>query len=135
MEQLNPLSNVQTGQSKVSNEVDTGSEQPATIRKSRSLNERVGEAELLIASMSNNKDTLAPGGGGDEFLTQLTGVVTEIKAINQEQEKYKASLKTSTSALYLKLKQMDQLIRKGRRIVKNEMAQVRWVEFGIKATR
>lgn len=135
MEDLSPLSNVQTGQRKVSNEVDTGTEQPATIRKSRSLNERVGEGELLIASMSNNKDTLAPGGGGDDFLNQLKGVVTEIKDINLEQEKYKASLKTSTSALYLKLKQMDQLIRKGRRIVKNEMPQVSWVEFGIKATR
>lgn len=135
MEQLNSSSNVQNGQSKVSNEVDTGTEQVPTSRHSRSLNERIGEADLLIASMTNNKDILTPGGGGDDFVNQLKGVVTEIKDTNLEQERYKASLKSSTSKLYSKLKQLDQMIRKGRRIVKNEMPQVRWVEFGIKATR
>ncbi len=65
----------------------------------------------------------------------ICGKLNLHKILDTTQEKYKASLKTSTSALYLKLKQMDQLIRKGRRIVKNEMPQVRWVEFGIKAIR
>jgi hypothetical protein len=34
-----------------------------------------------------------------------------------------------------KLKGMQHLVRKGRRIVKNEIEQKRWVEFGISATR
>lgn len=135
MEQLNSSANVQDGQSRVSIEVDEGTEQSPTIRHSRSLNERIGEADLLIAAMVNNRDILTPGGGGDDFVNQLKGVVTEIRDTNLEQERFKASLKSSTSKLYLKLKELDQLIRKGRRIVKNEMPQVRWVEFGIKATR
>jgi hypothetical protein len=95
----------------------------------------VGEAELLAEAMSANQELLAPGGGGEEFLNQLKGVVNDLKSLNTEQERYKALQKESTEKIRQKFKTMKDLVLKGRRIVKNEIEQKRWVEFGIRATR
>lgn len=95
----------------------------------------MGEAELLAEAMSANQELLAPGGGGEEFLNQLKGVVNDLKSLNTEQERYKALQKESTEKIRQKFKSMKQLVLKAKRIVKNEIEQKRWVEFGIRATR
>ena len=134
MENNNPL-NEQKLQTEGMHQAIPGEEQPPRSRGSRSFNERLGEADLLAVAMQANQDALTPGGGGADFVNKLQGVLSEIKGVNQEQERFKASLKSSTEKFTLKSKEMAQLVRKGRRIVKNEMPQVRWVEFGIKAIR
>jgi hypothetical protein len=134
MENNNPL-NDQKLQNEGIQQAIPGEEQPPKSYISRSFNERLGEADLLVAAMQANQDALTPGGGGVDFVNKLQGVLTEIKGINQEQERFKASLKSTTEKFTLKSKEMAQLVRKGRSIVKNELPQVRWVEFGIKATR
>ncbi len=134
MDTKNPL-NDQKLQNEEVQQAIPGEEQPPKSHIRRSFNEKLGEADLLIVAMTANQEALTPVGGGDEFVNKLTGVVTEIKAINQEQERYKASLKTSTARLKEKVIEMALMVRKGRSIVKNEMQQERWVEFGIKASR
>ncbi len=84
--------------------------------------------------MSSNQELLAPG-GGEESINKLKGAVSELKNLNQEQERYKASQKESTGKIQRKLKEMGHLVRKGQRIIKNEIEQKRWVEFGINASR
>jgi hypothetical protein len=53
----------------------------------------------------------------------------------QEQERYKTLQRESTEKIRQKLKELTHLVRKGRSIVKNEIDQKRWVEFGIRTTR
>jgi hypothetical protein len=134
MENNNPL-NEQKLQNEGMHQAIPDEEQPPKSHRSRSFNEKLGEADLLVAAMQANQEALTPGGGGADFVSKLQGVLNEIRGINQEQERFKASLKSSTEKFMLKAKEMDQLVRKGRRIVKNEMPQLRWVEFGIKAIR
>ncbi len=52
---------------------------------SKGFNAKVGEAELLAEAMGANQETLAPGGGGEEFVNELKEVVAEIKKLNQDQ--------------------------------------------------
>lgn len=117
------------------NDPGTSTEVPKKRGVSRGFNQLVGEAELLAEAMSANQELLAPGGGGEEFLNQLKGVVNDLKSLNTEQERYKALKKESTEKIRQKFKSMKQLVLKARRIVKNEIEQKRWVEFGIRATR
>lgn len=117
------------------NDPGTSTEVPKKRGLSRGFNQLVGEAELLAEAMSANQELLAPGGGSEEFLNQLKGVVNDLKSLNTEQERYKALQKESTEKIRQKFKSMKQLVLKGKRIVKNEIEQKRWVEFGIRATR
>jgi hypothetical protein len=117
------------------NDPGTSTEVPKKRGVSRGFNQLVGEAELLAEAMSANQELLAPGGGGEEFINQLKGVVNDLKSLNTEQERYKALQKESTEKIRQKLKSMKHLVLKGRRIVKNEIEQKRWVEFGIRATK
>jgi len=103
--------------------------------KSRSFNEKLGDAELLADSMEKNKDELSVRGGGEEFVNQLKTAIQEAKGLNSEQEKNKATLKDSTQQLEWKMTELDKLVSDGRNIVKMVINQKRWVEFGIKATR
>jgi hypothetical protein len=109
----------------------------ATTRKykSRSFNEKLGDAELLADSMEKNKDELSVRGGGEEFVNQLKTAIQDAKDLNSEQEKNKATLKDSTQQLDRKMTELDKLVSDGRNIVKMVINQKRWVEFGIKATR
>jgi hypothetical protein len=117
------------------NDPGTSTEAPKKRTAARGFNQQVGEAELLVEAMSANQELLAPGGGGEEFLNQLKGVVNDLKSLNLEQERYKALQRESTEKIRQKLKSMKNLVRKGRRIIKNEIEQKRWIEFGIRATR
>ena len=117
------------------NDPGTSTEVPKKRGLSRGFNQLVGEAELLAEAMSVNQELLAPGGGGEEFLSQLKGVVNDLKSLNTEQERYKALQRESTEKIRRKFKSMKQLVLKGKRIVKNEIEQKRWVEFGMRATR
>ncbi|MCP5105334.1 MAG: hypothetical protein GY950_18240 [bacterium] len=111
----------------------SGTEQPKRRKPSKGFNTQIGEAELLAESMGANQERFAPNGGGEDYVNQLKAVIGEAKTINQDQEKYKADMKDATTQLKLKMKDVHRLVRKGRRIVKNEVEQERWVEFGIKA--
>ena len=127
--------NVQT----VGNEQTGRTDPVVTVNKkrrpSKGFNAKVGEAELLAKAMTANQEALTSGGGGEEFVTQLTAVVEEAKELNKDQERYKALKKDSTTKVRLKVRQLDRLVRKARSIVKNELEQDLWVEFGITATR
>ena len=126
---------VPSGQDQVTDQSDSGTDETQKRVRRRGFNERIGEAELLAEAMAANQEELASGGGGEEFVNQLKQVVTEAKNLNQTQERNKASLKDSTVKIRLKMKELDRAVRKGRSIVKNEVAQERWVEFGVLATR
>lgn len=104
-------------------------------RPSKGFNAKLGEAELLARAMTANQEALTPVGGGEEFVNLITTVVEEAKELNKDQERYKALKKDSTTKVRLKIQQLDRLVRKARSIVKNELEQDLWVEFGITATR
>ena len=104
-------------------------------RPSKGFNAKMGEAELLAKAMTANQEALTPVGGGEELVTLLKTVVEEAKELNKDQERFKALQKDSTTKVRLKVRQLDRLVRKARSIVKNELEQDLWVEFGITATR
>ena len=128
--------NVQNVQNNQTDQIDPGANGKSTKKKNpaRGFNNLVGDAELLAEAMTVNQELLAPGGGGEEFLNQLKEAISALKNFNLEQERYKASQKETTENIRLKLEEMTRLVRKGRRIIKNEVDQKRWVEFGISAT-
>ena len=116
-------------------QTEPGTETPPKKKQSRGFNARIGDAELLAEAMLANSETLTPGGGGEEFVNEFKALISEIKQLNQEQEKYKGDLKKCTENIQAKMKDLNRFERKGRRIVKNEIPPKRWVEFGITATR
>jgi molybdopterin converting factor small subunit len=104
-------------------------------RRPRSFNERVGEAELLVDAMEKNMEELSARGGSEEFVNQLKAAIQEVKTINSDQEKAKATMKDLTSNVNRKLDDLDKLVSDGRKIVKMVINQERWVGFGINVTQ
>jgi hypothetical protein len=131
----NVSSDVPVGQDNPVNQDNSGTEKPRKRNPPRGFNDRIGEAELLAEAMAANQEELTPAGGGEAFVNELKQLVTDAKKLNQKQERNKAELKESTEEIRLKMKDLDRKARKGRNIVKNEVAQERWVEFGILATK
>ena len=117
------------------NDPGTNGETAKKRNPARGFNHLVGRAELMAEAMTVNQELLAPGGGSEEFVSQLKGAIADLKSLNQEQERYKASQKETTAKIQRRLKDMNRLVQKGRRIIKNEVEQNRWVEFGIRASQ
>jgi hypothetical protein len=107
----------------------------APKKRSRSFAVQLLEADLLVAGITNNLDTLTAMGLQPDFLQSLEAAVQETRSVNEEQEKFKASLRESTTRLNDKLKDMARVVRFGQQFVKLHIPQALWLEFGMKQKR
>ena len=103
--------------------------------KSRSYAKQVDNAQVMLSGLKANKAALEKRGVNDEFVAGLETTLNNAIAKNNEQEKLKADLKASTAALDGLLASMKKIMSEAVTVVKLEMPQQQWKEFGIHAKK
>ena len=105
------------------------------MSKSKSYAVQISNAQVMLSGLKANQEKLEKRGITDEFVTSLGSVLNNAIDKNNEQEKLKADLKSSTASLDAFLSQMAKLMSEANKLVKLEMPQEQWKEFGIQAKR
>ena len=96
-----------------------------------SFAEIVNSAKTMLSGVKANTERLAKRGLDQEFVTKLETSYTKTQELDNEQERLKARLKEKTEELNEELAQLKSLIAESKKIVKIEMEQSAWMEFGI----
>ena len=100
----------------------------------KSFAESINNAQVMYAGMLNNEVEVAKRGWSvDKTRQELGGTREAAIALNDEQERLKAELKTKTSELEAKLAQLNTLMSEATKVVKLGFPQTQWKEFGINA--
>ena len=103
--------------------------------KSKSYAEHISSAQVMMAGLRTNLDRLQKRGVTEEFIGSLDGSLNGAIAQNNVQEKLKADLKSSTAALNHLMEHLDVIMKEATKVVKLEMPQSQWKEFGITSKR
>lgn len=96
----------------------------------KSYPESISQAKVMIDGLTGNLSNL-PKGMDEAFLTSLTDSRARAVALNSEQEKLKADLKTRTAELDAEVATMMKLYSEAKKRVKMEYPREQWKEFGI----
>lgn len=95
------------------------------------FSERINDAQVMCTGMINNEAEAAKRGWTSEQNTQLGTIRIEAIALNDEQERLKAALKTATAALDAKMAELGTLMTEAKKVVKLGFPQTQWKEFGV----
>lgn len=93
--------------------------------------DRISDAQVMESGLRNNQATLSRRGLDADFTEKLSESRARAAALNNEQERLKAELKMKTAELDEQLAIMGKLMREARKLVKLDMPQEQWKEFGI----
>ena len=85
----------------------------------------------MLAGLAANAERVGKRGIDQDFITKLDGLYQEALSIDNEQEALKARVKEKTDQLKKKMVEIEELFREAKKVVKLEMAQTSWKEFGI----
>jgi hypothetical protein len=99
--------------------------------KSKSYAAQVSNAQVMATALKSNMDKLQKRGMSEEFVASLDRSLNNILVQNSGQEKLKADLKSTTAVLHALLQQLNQMMREATKMVKLEIPQTQWKEFGI----
>jgi phage shock protein A len=99
---------------------------------SKSLAQMLSKGRLMVSGIKKNETRLAARGIQSEKLETL---VSDTATLNNEQESAKAQLKTITEELRAKMAELKKEMSIDSQIIKADMPQTSWVEFGIQAQR
>ena len=86
---------------------------------------------LMLGGLEANKDQLAKRGVSPEYLQEFVNLYERVMQTDSEQEALKARLKEKTKELQDGVAELSTLYRQAKKIVKLEIAQEGWAEFGI----
>jgi phage shock protein A len=100
-----------------------------------SFADKMNDSKLMLDAVKQNAERLARRGLDADFVTNYEGFFNESQTLNTEQEKMKADLKTKTEELQQKTHDLDALYSEAKKIVKIEMENSTWKEFGINDKR
>jgi len=103
--------------------------------QSKSYAEQISNAQVMAAGLKANVSALGKRGVTTEFVTELESTLNNAIGKNNEQEKLKADLKATTAALDKLLVDLKKIMHEAVTVVKLEMPQQQWKEFGIIAKR
>ena len=96
---------------------------------------QISDAQVMTAGLNANLDLLKERGMTPEFTEKLKDEINTAIEQNNAQEKLKADLKASTVALDKTLGKINDAMKEATKVVKLQMPQVQWKEFGIKAKK
>jgi hypothetical protein len=103
--------------------------------RKQSYAEQISAAQVMLAGLQANLERLERRGMTPEFITAMDANLGSIIGKNNEQEKLKADLKAATAALDALMAQMAKSMSEAAKVVKLEMPQEQWKEFGMAAKR
>lgn len=100
-----------------------------------SFAEKMDETTVMIDGCKANQERLAKRGLTPELMTRFSEQHDKVRRINSEQEALKARLKEKTAELEAECATLFEIATEVRKIIKLEMPQESWKEFGIQAKR
>lgn len=98
-------------------------------RKSQS--EVIAETGVMVQGIRQNQDVLSKRGIDTTFADNLQENIDKCVTLNQEQETLKAQLKSKTEELNIAFAEMEKKSATARKIIKIDIRQSLWKEFGI----
>lgn len=93
--------------------------------------EKVNEARLLAEGLRQHLAELTGVGLDEAFIQDLEQQKGKVEEIDAGQERLKADLKSETQALNREMRTLAEIVSRGRKLVKIQIPQSRWKEFGI----
>ena len=97
--------------------------------------EVVESANLLVAGLRAHADQHRRRGVDEDFVGALDGLAKRVAALNTEQEALKARLKEKTATLDETFASLKSRISEARKLVKLDVAQTGWKEYGIQDSK
>jgi hypothetical protein len=91
----------------------------------------INNAKLMLSGMKKNPDRMSKRGLDGDFMTVYQTNYGEAQELDNEQESLKAKLKETTDKLDKKMTELNKQTSEAKKIVKIEIEQTRWKEFGI----
>lgn len=101
-------------------------------RKNFSTN--LAESSVMIDGLKGRNDNL-PLGIKAEDVTKLEELRKKMETLNSEQEKLKADLKTKTEELNKAISEVENKVTFLKKLIKIDIPQTQWMEFGIEDKR
>lgn len=99
--------------------------------KNTSFADEVAATKVLLAGLKSNLERLRKRGIDAAFIAELEEIYNQVLILDNEQEALKARLKEKTSALEEQIGAIQKYKSEARKVVKLEMPQESWREFGI----
>ena len=103
--------------------------------KSQSLGETLTGAGLMVAGLKGNIDKLKRRGLDEGFVASLEGLNKTVGELNAEQEALKSRLKEKTAQIDEAVASLKDKLSEARKVIKLELPQTGWKEFGITDVR
>ncbi len=103
--------------------------------KGQSYKDYLDEARLMLNGVKLNTERMATRGITDEKVTLLSNLYNKAHTEDEEQETLKAQLKDKTGSLDETIGELKKVVSEFRKLVKIEMPQNLWREFGIEDKR
>lgn len=97
----------------------------------QSLGETLAMSGLLVAGLKANLDKLKRRGLDEAFVGSIEDLGKVIGTLNAEQEALKARLKEKTAQIDEALASLKAKTSEARKVIKLELTQTSWKEFGI----
>lgn len=97
--------------------------------------EQVSKNELMLSGLKNNAGKLSRRGIDETFISQYETDHKTVIALNNEQERLKAELKLKTNELDALLTKVNAANSEASKLVKMDIPQEQWKEFGITASK
>lgn len=99
--------------------------------KNTSYADEIAATKVILAGLKANAEKLAKRGIDDQFLAELEGTYNQVLTLDNEQETLKAKLKEKSAILSDQVSAMQKLRSEAKKLVKLEIPQTLWREFGI----
>jgi hypothetical protein len=97
----------------------------------KTYSQEITDAQVMAAGIKVNQTVLAKRGINAKFTEGLEGNISTCVVLNNEQEQLKARLKEKTEELNKQMAELKKKTQEARKIVKLDIPQTAWKEFGI----
>ncbi len=97
---------------------------------SESFAEQMKNASVMLAGLKTHTSELARRGADTDFIGKFETAYKDALDLNSTHEAVKSKLKIMTNALDGKKEELNDLFQEGKKMVKLEMPQESWKEFG-----
>ena len=97
----------------------------------KTYSQTLTDAQVMVKGIKDNQEVLSKRQIDDAFATDLQTDVDTCITLNGEQETLKAKLKSKTEELDKAMAAMKKKSSEARKIIKLDMPQSSWREFGI----
>lgn len=97
----------------------------------KSYSQEMADSQVMLSGIKANQAVLAERKIDDNFANKLQEHITACINLNNEQEQLKARLKEKTRELNERMAELKKKTKEARKIIKLDMPQASWKEFGI----